>query len=101
MTQHQIADFPMSSWRDAETVVGLIEAAQEPPWREHFSPSRWPYTYAYDYMRQHGIARSAGRSRAQCAGLLRDNPDKEHIVAIFALAYCRENDITVPVNADA
>jgi len=80
----------------AERMVEEIESANiyEAP---KFSETRWPYTYAYDYMKVHDIfGARAYCSRAWCSGILRENPDKERIVRIFALAYCRENDIRIP-----
>lgn len=60
-----------------------------------FIPTRYPYTYAYDYVRTHlrdfGLKDMA--SRADVAGLLRDHPSKELIVRILADAYLRENNI--------
>jgi len=69
-----------------------------------FSPSRWPWTYAYDFVRAH---HAYDMSRSEVAGLLSDYvsglvPEyqfstlKSLIASQLARAYCLENDIDVP-----
>jgi hypothetical protein len=74
-------------------IVGVIENRH--PRGERFITGRYPYTYAYDYMRQHhtdfGVPPYA--SRMDCAERLRSNPDREAIVVILADAYLRENSV--------
>lgn len=79
-----------------EQVEQGIEAAFTETSRS-FIKSRYPYTYAYDFMRGHpkafGLTDEA-LSRGQCAGILRGNPDKEEICRMLADAYLAENNIT-------
>lgn len=99
MTYQQRLYHPCQTVADAESIVAAIEDRPKP--ENQFSPTRWPYTYAYDYMKSHDILGAAAHgSRSECAGLLRYAPDKERIVRILALAYCREWDIRIPLDFD-
>lgn len=82
----------------ANRVVEGIEDRVAPA--ESFSLSRWPYTYAYDYMREHNILGCHDLSRSECGGAIRKHTPKHYydVLEIFALAYCRQYGITVPVN---
>jgi hypothetical protein len=82
------------AWAEAE--VERIEREQQST-SEPFSESRWPYTYAYDYMRTHNIAGAGGQSRSYCGLLLEKYFDKEDIARTFAFAFCREHRIEIPV----
>lgn len=79
-----------------EVVNGIEKQLPEPP---QFIPGRFPYTYAYDYMREHNVLGADHlMSRAECASLFRENDDKDAICEIFALAHCRQYGITIPVD---
>lgn len=90
--------YPLATVKDAELLVNSIE--QQTSGGIAFSQPRWPYTYAYDYMREHDIQGCGDKSRGDCAAMLRDNPYKEKIVRIFARAHCKQYDIVVPSDAD-
>jgi hypothetical protein len=74
----------------------IAEIESVPTSLERFIPTRYPHTYAYDYLKTH--AREFGLSlvpfvtlsRPDCAGFLYDNPDKEAICTLLADAYLRE-----------
>lgn len=78
-----------------EGIRGTIRKIEtETPRFNKLIPGRYPYTYAYDYMRSH--AREFGvdaASRADCAGLLSKNPDKDLILYLLADAFIREHNI--------
>lgn len=80
----------------AIATIQAIETAQPPV--VQFTPGRYPYTYAYDYMREHwfefGIQN--GMSRGDCAAYFRDNPDKDAICVLLADAHMRKYNIEKP-----
>lgn len=85
-------------WTDVIDVANRIdEIEQTPPPGVTFSPSRWPYLYAYDYMRSHSaeFGLPAFLSRADCAGLVRSE-HKEAVVRLLADAYLKEHHIAAP-----
>lgn len=86
------------SWSN---VIAAIEArkSQAVP----FIEGRYPYTYAYDYLRSHAADFGLHHyiSRSECAGMLRNNPDKEAVCIMLAEAYLREHDITKPAHTES
>jgi len=74
-----------------------------------FIPSRYPYTYAYDYLRDHaydfGLGATASRADSSAwlrAQLDQDTTEDAHnmIVESLALAYLREHRITITTPAN-
>lgn len=83
-------------WSNPKAVADRIlhielNAHPAPP----FIPTRYPYTYAYDYIRSHNeeFGVPLATSRADCAGLFKDGPAKEEVVRLLADAYLREHGI--------
>lgn len=91
----------MSDLDEIRRIIHSIENAE--PVRNSFIEGRYPYTYAYDYVRSHqrqfGIPGEM-RSRADVSAMYRDSPDKEAIVRLLADAYCREHNIWNPHNPE-
>lgn len=99
--------------RQLDAAIALCD---KPEPRMEFNPRRWPYTYAYDFVRGHsecftealGIDESHPNwpwlSRADVAGLISARAGEGHganelkrmVCERLAAAYCRENRITVP-----
>lgn len=86
----------MMTPQSVSNAIAAVEA--KPSWAERFSPTRYPYTYAYDYLRAHAeyFGLPSNMSREQCSGLLYSNPDKEAICRLLADAYLREWGIKKP-----
>ena len=63
-----------------------------------FSPTRWPYTYAYDYVRSHtpGAMSRSDVARTLLSYVDGDEIDKEHVCIELAAAHCAEGGIAVP-----
>lgn len=87
-----------TTWTDIIDVANRIDAIERtPPPGMAFSPTRYPYTYAYDYMRSHAeqFGLPNNLSRAECAGIVRGE-HKEAVVRLLADAYLREHHIEAP-----
>lgn len=104
-----LAEWVLAQQPTRPTIADRIAVAQiKSPCREQFSPSRWPYTYAYDFMRQHGEEFGVGASlisRSEAAGRLKamcetTGEDYKAAVRELARAYCREHGIPVPDNPE-
>lgn len=90
---------------DFETVKDVIaQIEQRPEFVMPFTEDRYPYTYAYDYLRTHweqfGLERWL--SRGECAALFRGpdgelREDKEQICELLADAYLRQWHIERPL----
>lgn len=80
----------------ALATIRVIESA--PPFSMQFTPGRYPYTYAYDYMREHwaDFGLNSLLSRGDCANYFRGNPDKDAICVLLADAYMRQYNIEKP-----
>src|SRR5690606_20865760 len=85
------------------TAAAIAPIENQPAPRMTFTPGRYPYTYAYDYMRSHAdefdLRPPKGEqwlSRGDCAAAFRDNPDKDAICVLLADAYLREHNIVMP-----
>lgn len=91
-----------------EMVKAAIEAIEAPRTACEFSASRWPHTYAYDYVREHwrilrllfgGPENWPSRSDASqsvaafCGG---DEDLRRQVVEELASAYLREHGIVRP-----
>lgn len=82
---------------EVRSTVAEIEAI--PTAMERFTPTRYPYTYAYDYLKTHaqefGLSDKpfVTLSRSDCAELFRGNPNKDEICRLLADAYLREWNI--------
>lgn len=86
----------MSEGLSPKKVRRVIKDIEErPEATSQFTANRYPYTYAYDYLRSHpedfGLPR--GLARMDCASLLKNNKDKEKICVLLADAYLREWNI--------
>lgn len=90
-----------ATYKQVEAVlVAIYRNKPKPP---AFIPARFPYTYAYDYMRNHWsdfklygkFHIDADLSRSECAARLRGNPDKEIIVEACAMEYLAEHNISM------
>jgi hypothetical protein len=71
------------------------------PKNVEFSPSRWPYTYAYDHVRGRHARGPGDMSRGEAALYVRELCDaavlpRELVVEILATAYCHEHRIEIP-----
>lgn len=93
-------DLNKATYKQVEDVLVAIERNKPKPIT--FIPTRYPYTYAYDYMRAHWsefklygkFHMDPDLSRSECAARLRGNPDKEKIVEACALAYLESYGIS-------
>jgi hypothetical protein len=93
-----LSSLAVESWYpvklDHRTVVKKIaEIEKKPHAVGAFNPSRYPYTYAYDYLRVHAkeFGLPPGMSRSGCSRLFRSesdvvDPDKEAICISLANA---------------
>lgn len=81
---------------DFAKTIAHIESI--PTVRERFVPTRYPYTYAYDYLKTHADEFGLPRwmCRADYAAILRGNDDKDAICTMLADAYLREWGISKP-----
>ena len=85
------------------SISARIAASETTSGRERFSPTRWPYTYAYDFMRTHGRhfggldvgSRQAASDMLECICATTGEDESEAQIAL-AYAYCREQGIVVP-----
>lgn len=79
---------------EVATTIEFIESI--PVVVGRFIPSRYPYTYAYDYLKIHALEFGLSDqpfvtlSRSDCAALFHGNDDKDAICTLLADAYLRE-----------
>jgi hypothetical protein len=87
-------------WRSAATNDVLTTLNyNEPTLEQAFIPTRFPYTYALDYLRATcQTARNA--SRAEVSGIVRrlvpDDETRKMVMADLALMYCEHYHVRVP-----
>jgi hypothetical protein len=87
------------------TTVSETIASIESAYGGSFSAVRWPYTYAFDYVRTHAAAFEVpdpamnATSRTAVSSWLSENTDslenKDAVCEVLARAYLRENRIKV------
>ena len=95
-------DFTPIDFADALATITRIEHGPNPV--NTFTPGRYPFTYAYDYVRSHagafGITAPGLLSRAEVSKyIVRDTDDPAHRVRtciVLAHAYMREHHIKAP-----
>lgn len=78
----------------ANTLEGDLGGRKDPPPKRFFIPSRYPYTYAYDWLR---ISTNVGErySRGEIAGFVKkfcanygvSDEDRERLITVFADRY--------------
>lgn len=77
----------------AEEIASIIAHIESIPIaRVRFSPTRFPHTYAYDYLRSHAeeFGLPLEMDRGDCAAIFHGNNDKDMICTMLADAYLRE-----------
>lgn len=85
-----------------ENVRDIISSVERDQRVERFIPSRYPYTYAYDYLREHAqyFGLPHGLSRSDCAARLRGNPHQGAILMLLANAYLRQHGMDHQLRKD-
>ena len=96
-----VTDHPTGESETTMSVSDRIGASETTSTRERFSHSRWPYTYAYDFMRGHRSHFGGVNSRQDALEMLESicaatGEDKSSAQNLLAYAYCREQGIAVP-----